>query len=73
MTTKQPEALRLADAIEDWDMGDWSEREVAATLRTQHALLERARECIRVSTEYRIGNPAFEQAECAITQHLEPK
>lgn len=45
--TKQPEALRLAECLEQPDYCTLAQmRRAAAQLRTQHALLERARDAL---------------------------
>lgn len=85
MSTKQPEALRLADMADVTDRStNWQEwkREAAALLRTQHALLERAKVWIedasqrlqvtRAPSDVARIDAAIELAD-AITQHLEPK
>jgi len=47
MTTKQPEALRLADSVERLDDGHSATPKLAAAqLRTQHALLVQARDAL---------------------------
>lgn len=57
---KMPEALRLAQWIED-DMSCQGDAEIAAELRRQHAEIERLREALtvaRMSTGFHMMHPA---------------
>lgn len=73
MSTKQPEALRLAEYME-CSMGCGPiEREAAATLRTQHALLERARDALEThANQYpHMAKGYTVDALAALNQHLD--
>lgn len=91
MTNKLPEALRLADALSFATCHDDQSivaDEAAALLRTQHALLERAREALKYMHDEKcdymrrnnLGDPLREDAArlavpalAALNQHLDQK
>jgi hypothetical protein len=64
--TTQPEALRLADALEAWALGKpTNHREAAAELRRLHAVNDELLEALKVllnNNEYLTGEPAARAA-----------
>ena len=70
MTDKQPEALRLADAPDqyrEWSLEDVSQ--ICALLRTQHAAIERKDALLRralETLENHEGNYKLTAAECDV-------
>lgn len=80
MTNKQPETLRLAAMLETGH--GWNPQLAAALLRTQHALLERAREALEnlqgLCTDaddgwYEAVTIWTPEIIADLTTHLEPK
>lgn len=74
MTNKQPEALRLAATFHISSRIGWR-RAALEQLRTQHALLERARLALRSLYDRRTDSTMeFSRSTlAALNQHLEPK
>lgn len=75
MNTKQPEALQLAECLEEPDYCTLAQmRRAAALLRTQHAMLERARAALSHSNPSEpIWKTPHRDTLAALNQHLEPK
>lgn len=72
--TNKPPALRLAEYMECSMSCGPTEREAAALLRTQHALLERARAALSHSNPSEpIWKTPHRETLAALNQHLEPK
>lgn len=79
---KQPEALRLADALKrKIDQGktdddlllvrSWFASDVEATLRTQHALLEQAREALKYHVHQTRPIHRTTETLAALNQHFD--
>lgn len=73
MSEKQPEALRLADWCDANSSGDYRpSAEAAYLLRTQHALLERARAALSHSNPSEpIWKTPHRETLAALNQHLD--